>query len=83
MIEAMELNERERKIIDILVNHEISPDAFGAPILAVDRAMGWATKESLKFVNDLVDRKLVRPDSLGREGQKYGSKWQWKEGNGS
>jgi hypothetical protein len=74
------LTEKEKEIIGILLGHGIGPDAFGAPILAIDRAMKWSTKESRKFVDGLIDRKIVRPEASGRTGNKYGSNWKWQPG---
>jgi len=74
------LTDTETKVIKILLEHEITPDAFGSPILAVDRAMTWSTKESTRFVDDLIERKLVSPEALGRTGYRYDSKWRWQKG---
>jgi hypothetical protein len=76
-------SETERKVIDILVNHERTPSGYTAPIHAVDRAMGWATADTMKFVRDLVDRKLIQLVGIARDGPTYNPKSSyWKEVGG-
>lgn len=74
------MTETERKVIDILVKHETTGDGYAAPIHAVDRAMGWATAITMKFVRDLMDRKLIQLVPIVRDGPIYDPKSYWKEG---
>ena len=74
------LTDAERKVIDILVNYEITADAWAAPIHAVDRAMGWATMQTRDFVRDLMSRGLVQWTPIARSGQVYDPKAHWKYG---
>ncbi len=74
------VSETERKVIDILTQHPVTTDAHGAPIYAVDRAMGWATADTRKFVDSLVERDLIHYIPVVREGSKYDPKSYWKEG---
>jgi hypothetical protein len=74
------LTEIERNIIGMLTQHEQSPDAYGGPIHQIERAMGWTTTQTRRFVDDLVHRKLVRPDPIMRGGGRHRPAWIWKEG---
>lgn len=82
IIESMQetIGETERKVIDILTKHPVTDDAYLAPIQAVDRAMGWATLDSTKFVNDLRKRGLIHLVPIGAEGPRFTPKFCWKEG---
>lgn len=74
------ITETERKVIEILVSHEPAPSAWGNPIHAIDRAMGWATADTTKFVQDLEARELVHHEAIVRDGRTLDQKWCWKEG---
>jgi hypothetical protein len=50
----------ELKILEILVSHPPTTDLWGEPIHAVDKATGWATTDSRKFVRQMLDRHLLR-----------------------
>ena len=72
--------ETEKRVIEILTQYPISPDAYTEPIYAVDRAMGWATADTRKFVSDLVDRDLIRATPIARDGAIYNPRWNWISG---
>jgi hypothetical protein len=73
------LSEIESKVIDILVGFGVARDAWMEPIYAVDRAMGWGTDETTKFVHDLMHRKLIRVVPIVREGQVFDPKARWEK----
>ena len=73
------MSATERRVIDILVNHEPTSTGYAAPIHAVDRGMGWATADTMKFVRDLMDRKLIQLVLMARDGPIYDPKSYWKE----
>jgi hypothetical protein len=75
------MTETERKVIEILTKHEVTSDAYRTPIHAVDRAMGWATADTLKFVREMMDRNLVQMVPLVRDGPVWNPKSYWKEGD--
>jgi len=75
----LDLTETERKVIDILIQHEQSPDAYGGPVHAVDQAMGWTTKQSVEFVRGLMVRNLVRAEPIVRKGDLHRPGWIWKK----
>ena len=72
------LTETERRVIDILVGTGVAGE--NEAVYAVDRAMGWATSESRKFIDGLVQRGLVHNVPIVRDGFAYDPRWQWKEG---
>jgi|HubBroStandDraft_4_1064222.scaffolds.fasta_scaffold101593_5 hypothetical protein len=74
------LTEIEQKVIGILTQHEQSPDAYGGPIHEIERAMGWTTLRTNEFVDGLIHRKLVHPESIVRGGGRYRPAWIWKKG---
>jgi hypothetical protein len=74
------LTETERKVVEILTNHEVTADAYKDPIHAVDREMDWATKHTLAFVRDLQARNIVQAVPAVRHGLSYDPKWSWREG---
>ena len=55
----MEIAEEEGRVIEILVSHEKTRNAYGQPTLAVGQAMGWDTATTLEMVKDLEGRNLV------------------------
>jgi len=73
------VKEIEGKVIDILVRHEATRSAYGEPILAVSRVMGWTTAQTTKFVGDLIERSLIHWEPM-RDGQHNDSKSIWKKG---
>lgn len=75
-----ELTETERTVIDILIQHQQSPDAYGGPVHAVCQAMGWTTKQSIEFIRGLMERNLVRVEPIVRQGALYHPSWIWKKG---
>lgn len=75
------LTETEQKVIDILIQHPVTADAYHSPIHAVDRAMGWPTAETLKFVRDLRYRNLVHAMPIVRMGRTFDPRWEWKKGS--
>jgi hypothetical protein len=77
MIET--ITETERKVINILVAYGDAPNAYTDPLHAVDRAMGWATAQTMAFVEQLVRRKLVRVATSGRDGASYNPRRHWEE----
>ncbi|MEQ1886636.1 MAG: hypothetical protein ABL967_16345 [Bryobacteraceae bacterium] len=72
-------SETESKVIDILVKCGVTRDAWMEPIYAVDRAMGWGTDQTVKFVHDLMHRKLIRVNPIVREGGVYDPKSSWEK----
>jgi hypothetical protein len=79
----MDALETEKRVIDILVACPPSPNAFGSPIHAVDKAMGWASADTRAFVEDLMKRDLVvlKADGFNRfeEGEALRkSNWRWE-----
>ena len=77
MIET--ITETERKVINILIAYGDAPDAYTEPLCAVDRAMGWTAVQTKEFVQNLVNRNLIRPDTSGRLGVSYRPRWHWEE----
>jgi hypothetical protein len=75
------ITETDRKVIDILVQHEPTTGAYGAPIHAVDLAMGWTTARTVRFVGDLVDRRLIHWELVAKQGRQYDPKSVWKKGS--
>jgi hypothetical protein len=75
-----QMTETERKVIDILTNYGVAPDERAA-IHAVDQAMGWATADSLNFVEGLKSRGLVQLTPVISHSMPHDPKWQWKEGS--
>ena len=55
----MKLTDDEARVVDILVKAGKSPSMSNTQIHAVDRAMGWASVDTRKFVSDLEDRGLI------------------------
>jgi hypothetical protein len=53
------MTDIEKQVVDILVAHPRTENHMGAPIHAVDRAMGWPTARSAAFVSDLTERGLI------------------------
>jgi len=51
--------EIERKVIETLVAYPRRPDTDIAAIHTVDKAMGWTTKQTTAFVDDLLTRGLI------------------------
>lgn len=74
------MTETERKIIEILTEHEVTADAWAAPIHAVDSAMGWDTARTREFVRGLMDRNLVAWAPIVRDGPIYDPKAFWEKG---
>jgi hypothetical protein len=72
------ITETERKVIDILVQHEPTNGVYGAPIHAVDLAMGWATAKTVRFVDDLMDHGLIHWEAI--VGRRYDPESVWKKG---
>lgn len=72
------ISETELKVIDILVRHEPTNGAYGAPIHAVDIAMGWATAKTVRFVGNLMEHKLIHWEPIA--GRRYDPKSIWKKG---
>jgi hypothetical protein len=72
------ISETERKVIDILVQHEPTTGAYGAPIHAVDLAMGWATAKTVRFVGDLMDHGLIHWEAI--VGRRSDPRSIWKKG---
>jgi hypothetical protein len=80
MMKAMTetITETERKVINILVAYGDAPNAYTEPLSAVERAMGWAAAETKAFVQNLINRNLIRADT--RElGTSFRSRWHWEE----
>lgn len=77
------MNETEIKVIELLVNHETTSDGFAEPIFAVDKAMGWATADTLKFVRDLMSRQLVQLVPIVSDGLGYSSRCRWRRPSAS
>jgi hypothetical protein len=75
------ISETERKVIDILVQHEPTVGAYGVPIQAVHLAMAWTTARTVRFIGDLMDRRLVHWEAIPRQGRQYDPKSVWKEGS--
>ena len=74
------MTETERKVIDILTQHEVTVDAWGSPMYAVDSAMGWASAETREFVKGLIEQRLVALTPLARQGAVYDPKARWEKG---
>jgi DNA-binding MarR family transcriptional regulator len=55
----MDITNEEKQVIEVLVNHEKTSNAYGQPIFAVDKAMKWDTATTLEMVKDLERRNLV------------------------
>jgi hypothetical protein len=54
------MTQDESKVLEILINHPPTTNVWGAPIHAVDKALGWSTADSTKFVNDMLKRHLLQ-----------------------
>jgi hypothetical protein len=72
--------DTEQRVIDILTAHPVTADAYAAPVHAVDRAMGWGTAETRKFVAGLIERGLIHFVPVVRHGRIYDPRSFWKEG---
>jgi hypothetical protein len=73
-------SETERKVIDILVGHERTPNAYGTPIQAVGKMLGWDTDKAKHFVAGLQVRKVIAVIGEGRQGSTENLKsMYWKE----
>jgi hypothetical protein len=75
------MTETDGKVIEILTQHEVTADAWGDPIHAVDRAMGWDTARTKNFLNGLIERELVVWTPIARDGRNYDPKACWKKGS--
>jgi hypothetical protein len=75
------MNETERKVIDILTQHEVTPQAWAAPIQAVGRAMNWDTQKTKGVVHGLIDRKLIKWVPIVAHGPIYDPKARWEKGS--
>jgi hypothetical protein len=75
------MTDTERKVIEILTQHEVTPDAWAAPIQAVDRAMGWASVDTREFVTGLLNRRLVAWVPIVVMGSVYDARTHWKKGS--
>jgi hypothetical protein len=42
--------------------------------------MGWTTMQTNEFVEGLIERKLVHPESIVRGGGRYRPAWIWTKG---
>jgi hypothetical protein len=77
----MKLTKKERKVIEILVRQERCPSAYGRPIYAVARAMGWTYEETVHFVWTLRSRDLVRSEPLKpADPSARQTGWVWQKG---
>jgi hypothetical protein len=72
-------HETERKVINILVACGDAPKFYKDPLYAVDCAMGWATAQTMAFVEQLVRRKPIRVVTPVRNGAIYPPRRQWEE----
>ena len=69
----MDVADTGKRVLNLLLSCPPSPDAYSAPILAVDVAMSWETGHTIKFVEDLEKRKLTNIERrrLERGGQAH------------
>ena len=65
------ITETEQTVIDILTQHPVDGDANVAPVYAVDRALGWSTAETRKFIDGLIERRLIQYVAVVRDGPIY------------
>ena len=79
----IEPTDEENRVIEILVRAGRTENAFGGPIHAVDRAMGWTTAQTMQFVehlqkNNFIVRKITALNLMEEGGQdpKYKSWWE-------
>ena len=73
------LTDKERRVIEILTRHEITSDAYGAPIHAVDREMRSSTAETMKLVESLIQRKVIQMVPIVRDGPTWDPKSRWEK----
>lgn len=76
-----QLNAIERKVIDVLIEHEPTSTQYGA-LPAVERVLDPAgTIEARRFVDDLVSRELIHISQKVHDGRPYQEpEWFWEEG---
>jgi predicted transcriptional regulator len=62
----MDITEEEQQVIEVLVNHAKTANAYRDPIFAVDEMMKWDTATTLEVVKDLEARNVIvrKMDSL-------------------
>ena len=75
--------EDEKKVIDILVAYPKTEDHLKGPIHAVDKAMGWDTKRTQKFVDRLMRGHppliVARTEGINKAADPTSkSKWWWE-----
>jgi DNA-binding Lrp family transcriptional regulator len=75
------MTEDERKIVEVLVNHPRTPNAWEDPILSVAQAMGWQVSQAEQRVRKLVGRKMIQPVTVARGWKEpMRSEWWWEKG---
>jgi hypothetical protein len=70
----MKLSDEEQRVIEVLVQHPRTRDAYAAPIQSVSRSMGWDTAKTMMCVEDLIARgeisRRVGPFKAVKDGQR-------------
>jgi hypothetical protein len=74
------MTETEQQVIEILTQLEVTADPWGSAIQAVDRAMGWLSADTRKFVEDLTGRGLIHRASIVVKGRPHDPRYCWKKG---
>jgi hypothetical protein len=81
----MDISAEEQQVIEVLVAHAKTRNAYGEPITAVEMAMRWNKATTLEIVKDLERRNEIvrRMDALrvleGGEGSPMMRSW-WERG---
>jgi len=83
IVKLMAETEEETKVIDILVAYPKTEDHLKDPIHAVDKAMGWDTKRTQKFVDRLMRGHppsiVVKTEAINRGADPIAkSRWWWE-----
>jgi hypothetical protein len=55
----MDITDEEQQVIEVLVDHAKTANAYCEPIFAVDKTMKWDTATTLEVVKDLESRNLI------------------------
>ncbi len=77
--------EDDERVIQILIKHPKTRDAYGVPLRSVSKAMGWDSAETRAFVNRLVDEgkicRMISSFKTHGEGEalEMGNSW-WERG---
>jgi hypothetical protein len=57
--EDIDITDEEERMIEVLIGHAKTGNAYGEPIDAVGRAMKWTEATTLEVVKDLERRNII------------------------